>query len=83
MTFRICDRCGLITVDSELCTCATSHDPVAVRRRHQAAVKTAEDGAQPQLPVPTAAAYEQTPSPDTPGENPGLELSFSSRPPRG
>jgi hypothetical protein len=58
MTVRICDRCGLITVDSELCICATSHDPDAARRRHQAAVQAAKDAAQP--PAPAAASYEQS-----------------------
>jgi hypothetical protein len=62
MTVRICDRCGLITVDSELCICATSHDPDAARRRHQAAVQAATDAAQPQLPARMAASYEQFPS---------------------
>jgi hypothetical protein len=62
MSVRICDRCGLITVDSELCICATSHDPVEAHRRHQAAVKAAKDASQPQLPARTAASYEQSPS---------------------
>jgi hypothetical protein len=62
MSVRICDRCGLITVDSELCICATSHDPVEARRRHQAAVKAAKEAAQAQLPARTAASYEQSTS---------------------
>jgi hypothetical protein len=62
MTVRICDRCGLITVDDELCTCATPHDPVAALRRHQAAVKAAKDATPPQLPARTVASYEQSPS---------------------
>ena len=64
MTVSICDRCGLITVDSELCTCATSHDPLAARRRYQAAVKAAKSRVPSKLPVRTPASYEQSPVPD-------------------
>jgi hypothetical protein len=63
MTVQICDRCGLFTVDSELCICATPHDPMAARRRHQAAVKAAKDATQRQLPVRRAASYEQSANP--------------------
>jgi hypothetical protein len=55
-------RCALITIDSEVRTCATSYDPVVVRRRHQAAPEAAEDGDQTQRRVLTAVSYGQSPS---------------------
>jgi hypothetical protein len=41
MTVRICDRCGVITVEGEGCICTTPYSLSAIRRRHQAAVESA------------------------------------------
>ena len=43
MTISICDRCGDVTVEPELCRCRTPYDPVAVRRRHHQAILRAEE----------------------------------------
>jgi len=43
MTISICDRCGDVTVEPEVCCCRTVYDPVAVRSRHRQAVLRAEE----------------------------------------
>ena len=37
----ICDRCGDVTVASDLCRCTKPYDAVEIRRRHRAAVARA------------------------------------------
>lgn len=41
MAVWICDRCGDIGTDPDVCRCRTSFDPVAVRRRLRQAVARA------------------------------------------
>ena len=41
VSFRVCDRCGDITLDGEGCTCTTPYSLSEVRRRHRAAVESA------------------------------------------
>ena len=53
----ICAWCADVVLKDLRCSCSSSFDPVAMRRRHREAVQRAQrtDGARQRLGIPTAA----------------------------